>query len=73
MLISLDKLMKYSENRYVFTKAGMEAVDKVKNMDDYPESDDTWKVVPNVLKLLLDEKLHFSYVPEEQPENSADK
>ncbi len=72
MLISLDKLMKYAENRYVFTKAGMEAVDRVKNMDDYPESDVTWKVVPNVLKLMLDEKLQFDYSPEEQPEDRAD-
>ena len=61
MIIPLDKLLIYSNNKYVFTKAVMKAVDKVANIDDYPESDHNWKVVPNVLKLVLEEKIRFQY------------
>lgn len=61
MIIPLDKLLVYSENKYIFTKAVMKAVDKVGNINDYPESDLNWKVVPNVLKLSLDEKIKFKY------------
>ncbi|NLV68764.1 MAG: hypothetical protein GXY14_13925 [Spirochaetes bacterium] len=61
MIIPLDKLLIYSNNKYVFTKAVMKAVDKVANINDYPESDHNWKVVPNVLKLSLEEKIRFLY------------
>lgn len=61
MIIPLDKLLVYNKNKYVFTKAVMKAVDKVGNINQYPESDLNWKVVPNVLKLSLDEKIKFSY------------
>jgi len=61
MIIPLDKLLIYSNNKYVFTKAVMKAVDKVGNINDYPESDLNWKVVPNVLKLSLEEKIKFEY------------
>ncbi|HPS58121.1 MAG TPA: hypothetical protein PK514_08435 [Spirochaetota bacterium] len=61
MIIPLDKLLIYSNNKYVFTKAVMKAVDKVGNITDYPETDLNWKVVPNVLKLALEEKVKFLY------------
>ena len=61
MIIPLDKLLIYSNNKYVFTKAVMKAVDKVANIRDYPETDFNWKVVPNVLKLSLEEKVKFLY------------
>lgn len=61
MIIPLDKLLVYSNNKYVFTKAVMKAVDKVGNIEQYPESDLNWKVVPNVLKLSLEEKIKFMY------------
>lgn len=61
MIIPLDKLLIYSNNKYVFTKAVMKAVDKVANIRDYPETDFNWKVVPNVLKLSLEENVKFLY------------
>lgn len=61
MIIPLDKLMKYSGNRYVFAKAGMQIVDKIANIKNYPEDNLNWKVVPNVLKAMLDENVHFTY------------
>jgi len=61
MIIPLDKLLVYNGNKYIFTKAVMKAVDKVGNINDYPESDLNWKVVPNVLKLTLDESVKFIY------------
>lgn len=61
MIIPLDKLLVYSNNKYIFTKAVMKAVDRVGNINQYPESDLNWKVVPNVLKLALEEKVKFVY------------
>ncbi len=61
MIIPLDKLLIYNKNKYVFTKAVMKAVDKVANIKDYPETDLNWKVVPNVLKLSLEENVKFLY------------
>lgn len=59
MIIPLDKLLFYSGNKYVFTKAAMRSVDKVLNIKDYPDSDTSWKVVPNILKLILDDDINF--------------
>ena len=59
MIIPLDKLLFYNGNKYVFTKASMRSVDKVSNIKDYPETDTNWKVVPNILKLILDEDIRF--------------
>ena len=60
MIIPLDKLLFDNTNKYVFTKAAMRAVDKVSNIRDYPEKDTNWKVVPNVLKLILNEDVKFT-------------
>lgn len=59
MIIPLDKLLSNSGNKYVFTKACMAAVDKIGNMKSYPETDRNWKVVPNILKLMLKEDVKF--------------
>lgn len=59
MIIPLDKLLFYNNNKYIFTKAAMKAVDKVSNIRNYPEKDTNWKVVPNVLKLILNEDVNF--------------
>ena len=69
MIIPLDKLMKYSQNKYVFTKATMRAVDKISNIKDYPEENINWKVVPNILKIMLDEEVRFIYTPGADEEN----
>ncbi len=68
MIIPLDKLMALRGNRYIFTRATMIMVDKMGNIKDYPESDENWKVVPNILKLVLDEKLNFKYEPDPDEE-----
>jgi len=59
MIIPLDRLLFYNDNKYIFTKAAMRAVDKVSNIRNYPEKDTNWKVVPNVLKLILNEDVNF--------------
>ncbi len=56
MIIPLDKLLRYNKNKYIFTRAIMEAVEKIGNMKTFPEDESKWKVVPHVLKLMLDEE-----------------
>ena len=66
MIIPLDKLLYYNENKYVFTKAAMRTVDKVANIRNYAEKDTNWKVVPNVLKHLLNNDIKFSLIKESE-------
>ena len=78
MIIPLDKLMKYSGNKYIFTRANMLAVDKIANIKDFPEENLNWKVVPNILKAVLDEDVQFTYNPNEavkaeKPEKASKK
>ncbi len=61
MIIPLDKLLTLNTNKYIFTKGVMKAVDMVANIRNYPESDLNWKVVPNVLRLALEEDIKLSY------------
>ncbi|HOO71867.1 MAG TPA: hypothetical protein PK926_08890 [Spirochaetota bacterium] len=61
MIIPLDKLLAYNGNKYVFSKASMKAVEKIANIKHYPEDDISWKVVPNILKLTLNETIHYVY------------
>jgi len=63
MKIPLDKLLTYKGNKYVFTKAAMRAVEKIANIKGYPEDDFSWKVVPNILNLTLNENIHFELIP----------
>lgn len=63
MIIPLDKLMMFAENKYIFTKAAMRSVEKIGNIRQYPEDEDKWKVVPNILKLMLDETVKYTYEP----------
>ena len=65
MIIPLDKLLTYRENKYIFTRAAMNSIDRIGNMNVYPENEESWKVVPNILKLMLDEKVQFQL--EENP------
>jgi hypothetical protein len=57
MIIPLDKLLLYNKNRYVLTRAAMETVDRIGNIESYPE--DGWKIVPNILKLVLDDTIKY--------------
>ncbi len=61
MIIPLDKLLTLNTNKYIFTKGVMKAVDLVGNIKNYPETDLNWKVVPNVLKLALDNEITLVY------------
>jgi hypothetical protein len=61
MIIPLDKLLTLNTNKYIFTKGVMKAVDLVGNIQNYPETDLNWKVVPNVLKLALEGDVKLVY------------
>ena len=68
MIIPLDKLLTYDDNRYILTKAMMKAVDRINNVKNYPEENINWKVVPNIIKLMIDDKIKFVYDPNEMQE-----
>ena len=68
MLVPLDKLLAYDQNKYILTKAAMLAVDKIPNMENYPEKIQSWQVVPNILKLVLNEDVKFETKKEEDQE-----
>jgi hypothetical protein len=60
MIIPLDKLISYNENKYAFTKAMMLTIEKIGNIPEYPEEEDIkWKVVPNIIKLHFEGKVKF--------------
>jgi hypothetical protein len=65
MIIPLNKLIAYKGNRYVFTRAAMNVVDKLGNVKEYPEEDTNWKVVPNILDLMFDGKINYTIEEEE--------
>ncbi|MBN1531665.1 MAG: hypothetical protein JXA20_03300 [Spirochaetes bacterium] len=59
MIIPLNKLLTFSGNKYIFTRASMVTVEKIGNIKEYPEDESKWKVVPNILRLMLDETIHY--------------
>jgi hypothetical protein len=66
VIIPFEKLLSVKENKYVFTKALMRAVDKIGNIKDYPEEHVNWKVVPIIIKLVMDGKVKYNNM--ENPE-----
>ena len=70
MIIPLNKLLTFNGNKYIFTRASMVAVEKIGNMKDYPEDDSKWKVVPNLLKLMLDDSIKFQHSYDNQDESA---
>jgi hypothetical protein len=62
LIIPLNKLNEFTGNKFEFSKAAMMAVTRLKNIKDYPEPDLNWKIVPNVLKLVLDDDIRFQKV-----------
>lgn len=68
MIIPLDKLLRYNTNKYIFTRATMEAVEKIGNIKKYPTDESKWKVVPNILRLVLSEDVKFVHHPELEEE-----
>ncbi len=71
MIIPLDKLLTYNKNKYIFSRAIMEAVEKIGNMKSFPEDDSKWKVVPNILKLMLNNDIKF--IHNEEPEKEQEE
>lgn len=68
MIIPLDKLLTYNKNKYIFSRATMEAVEKIGNMRTFPEDETKWKVVPNILKLMLNNDVKFIHTEEPEKE-----
>jgi len=66
VIIPLDKLLTYNKNKYIFSRASMEAVEKIGNMRTFPEDESKWKVVPNILKLMLNNDVKF--IHNEEPD-----
>ncbi len=59
MIIPLDKLISYDENRYILTRASMETVDRIESLTGELIEGEEWKIVPNVLRLVLGEKVKY--------------
>jgi len=59
VIIPLNKLMSFNGNKYIFTRAAMEAVDKLDYIMGDLEGEDNWKTVPNILEMFLNEKLKY--------------
>jgi hypothetical protein len=60
MIIPMDKLINVGGNRYMFTKAVLTAIDRKDNIQGYPYEDSrSWKVVPHVLHMMLDDEIKF--------------
>ena len=60
MIIPLKKLVAFDKNKYVFSKASMVAIDKLGNVQGYPDEEEGWKIVPNILKMMLDEDIKYN-------------
>lgn len=65
-MIPLDKLVSLRRNKYIFSRACMVAVDKIGNIKGYPEGDDSWRIVPNIMKLMLDEEVQYELDPKNE-------
>lgn len=70
MIIPLDKLNAMATNKFAFTKAAMMSVTRQKNIKDYPEPDLNWKIVPNILKLMLDKNINYEMIEESEEESN---
>ncbi len=59
MPIPIHKLVSIPGNRYEFNVAANLLVEKVGGMTIEEITLDAWKIVPKILTMLLDERLHF--------------
>ena len=59
MIIPLKKLIGFEGNRYIFSRAAMRVIDKIANIEEYPEKDESWKTVPHILRIMLDDSLQY--------------
>lgn len=70
MIIPLDKLNSFTGNKFEISKAAMMAVTRLHNIKNYPEPDLNWKIVPNVLQMVLDDQIHFQRSEESEEKSS---
>lgn len=68
MSIPVSKLISISGNRYEYNVAANRLVEKSGNTVIEGITLDSWKIVPKILQLMLDEKLHY-YKQDPQIEN----
>ena len=61
MQVSLNKLLSIKENKYIFSKAVMKAIEKIGNVKDY-HLEENEKVVIKTLNLILDDKIKYYLV-----------
>jgi hypothetical protein len=59
LIIPLKKLVAFDKNKYVFSKATMIAIDKLGNVQGYPDDEECWKIVPNILRMMLDDDIKY--------------
>jgi len=59
--VSLNKLLSIKENKYVFSKAVMKAIEKIGNVKDY-RLEENEKVVIKTLNLILEDKIKYYLV-----------
>ncbi|MFH0974646.1 MAG: hypothetical protein V1874_02565 [Spirochaetota bacterium] len=67
MQVSLDKLLSFNENKYVFAKAAMKAIEKINNVKEYKQEENE-KIVIKVLNLVLDSKIKFYRINQKENE-----
>ncbi len=71
MAIPIKKLLSVTDNRYEFTVAAMQIVDKTNGTIVKGEEYETWKIVPKVLENLLNG--NFKYSAEETDASRSKK
>ncbi|HPA73095.1 MAG: hypothetical protein KBA61_08990 [Spirochaetes bacterium] len=68
MIIPLDKLISFDDNRYIMTRVAMAAVDRIESLTNDLVEGEQWKIVPNVLRLVMGGVIKHDITPEEEEE-----
>lgn len=68
MIIPLDKLISYDDNRYIMTRVAMAAVDHIESLTNDLVDEEQWKIVPNVLRLVMSGVIKYEITPEPEEE-----
>jgi len=66
MILNMSKLNNVKGNKYALTKGTLLAIDRLGNIKDYPADSRGWKVVPNVLNMVLNGQIKFHRVASEE-------
>ena len=65
MIIPLGKLLAFDGNKYIFSRAAMDTINKLGNIKDYPEDEVGLKIVPNILDMMLNENIKYAIEKDE--------